>query len=80
MTTIHFSLPEEIIHSLNQLVPTGEQDEFVARVLRNALEQQEQALYECALAVEQDEGLNAELDDWQVTLADGMWRTMSGAA
>jgi hypothetical protein len=80
MTTIHFSLPEEIIHSLHQLVPADEQDEFVASVLRKALEQQEQALYECALAVEQDEELNAELDDWQVTLTDGIWRTTRGAA
>jgi hypothetical protein len=43
------------------------------------LEQQEQALYECALAVEQDEELNAELDDWQVTITDGIWKTPSGA-
>jgi hypothetical protein len=79
MTTIHFSLPEEIIHSLNQLVPLDEHDQFVARALRKALEQQEQALYECALAVEQDEELNAELDDWQVTITDGIWKTSTGA-
>jgi hypothetical protein len=78
MTTIHFSLPEEIIHSLNQLVPTEQQDQFVAKALRMALERQEQALYECALAVEQDEELNAELDDWQVTLNDGIWRATTG--
>jgi hypothetical protein len=80
VTTIHFSLPEELISSLHQLVPPAEQDEFVASVLRKALEQHEQALYECALAVEQDEALNAEIDDWQVTLTDGIWRTSSGAA
>jgi len=80
MTNILFSLPEEIISSLHQLVPADEQDQFVASVLRKALEQQEQALYECALAVEQDEELNAEIDDWQVTLTDGIWRTTSGAA
>jgi hypothetical protein len=70
MPTIHFSLQEEIICSLHQLVPADQQDQFVASVLRKALEQQEQALYECALAVEQDEELNAELDDWQTTLTD----------
>jgi hypothetical protein len=80
MTTIHFSLPEEIILSLNQLVPLDQHDQFVARALRKALEQQEQALYECALAVEQDEELNAELDDWQVTITDGIWKTPTGAA
>ena len=80
MTTVRFALPEELIQSLNQLVPLSEQDEFVAKALREALEQQEQALYECALAVEQDEELNAELEDWQVTLTDGIWRTPGGAS
>ena len=72
MAVIHFSLPAEIIRSLHRLVPADEQDQFVASVLRQALEQQEQSLYECALAVEQDQELNAELDDWQATLADGL--------
>ena len=80
MTNIYFSLPEEIISSLHQLIPADEQDQFVASVLRKALEQQEQSLYECALAVEQDEELNSELDDWQTTLTDGIWRPKSGAA
>jgi hypothetical protein len=79
-TTLRFSLPEEIIHALNQLVPPDQHDQFVAAALRKALEQQEQALYECALAVEQDEELNAELDGWDVTLSDGIWRTTRGAA
>ena len=79
MTTIHFSLPEEIISSLHQFVPADQQDQFVASVLRKALEQQEQALYECALAVEQDEELNAEIDDWHVTRTDGIRRTSGGA-
>jgi hypothetical protein len=72
MPIIRFSLPAEIIRSLHQFVPANTHDQFVASVLRKALEQQEQALYECALAVEQDQELNAELDDWQVTLTDGL--------
>jgi hypothetical protein len=80
MTDVHFSLPEEVVTALNQFVPIGQQDQFVAEALRKALEQQEQALYECALAVEQDEELNNELEDWQVTLTDGIWRTTSGAS
>jgi hypothetical protein len=77
MTTVRFSLPEEIVHSLKQLVPPDQHDQFVAKAIRQALEQQEQALYECALAVERDEALNAELDDWQIILTDGIWRTTS---
>ncbi|MFL5801218.1 MAG: hypothetical protein ACJ8CR_05690 [Roseiflexaceae bacterium] len=80
MTNVQFSLPEEIMHGLQQLVPSDQHDQFVADAIRQALEQQEQMLYECALAVEQDEALNAELDDWQVTLTDGIWRSTPGAA
>ena len=78
MTNVRFSLPEEILHTLHQLIPSDRQDQFVADAIRHALEQQEQALYECALAVEQDEALNAELDDWQITLTDGIWRSTRG--
>jgi hypothetical protein len=74
MTNVLFSLPEELITALNQLVPSEQQSSFVANLLRKALEQEEQALYECALAVEQDEALHAELVEWEVTLTDGIWR------
>ena len=77
MTTVRFSPPEGILHTLQQLIPPDQQDQFVADTIRHALELREQALYECALAVEQDEALNAELDDWQVTLTDGIWRVTS---
>ena len=75
MTNVLFSLPEELVTALNQLVPAEQQSAFITTLLRRALEQQEQELYECALAVEQDEALNAELRDWEVTTTDGIWRT-----
>jgi hypothetical protein len=71
MTEVHFSLPEEVVTALNHLVPTNQRDLFVANLLRDALARQEQELYDCALAVEQDEALNEEMADWDVTVADG---------
>jgi metal-responsive CopG/Arc/MetJ family transcriptional regulator len=65
-----FSLPEELVTTLSRLVPPEQRNAFVAEALRKALEEQEQALYECAQAVEQDAALNDELEDWQVTLTD----------
>jgi hypothetical protein len=72
MTEVHFSLPEEVVTALNHLVPTDQRDVFVANLLREALARQEQELYECALAVEQDEELNAEMAEWDVTIGDGL--------
>jgi hypothetical protein len=38
----------------------------------NEIKRLERELYECALAVEQDEQLNAELAEWDVTVGDGL--------
>jgi hypothetical protein len=38
----------------------------------NEIKRLERELYECALAVEQDEQLNAELAQWDVPVGDGL--------
>ena len=40
----------------------------------NEIKRLERELYECALAVEQDEQLNAEMAEWDVTVGDGLER------
>ena len=75
MTDVVFSLPADILVALDRSVPTERRSQFVAEALRKALEQEDCDLYECALAVEQDEALNDELRDWSVTLHDGIWNT-----
>ncbi len=32
----------------------------------------DEKLYECALSVEQDEALNEEMKDWDITIKDGL--------
>jgi hypothetical protein len=38
----------------------------------NELKKQEQNLSECASKVENDEALNAEMNDWNTTINDGI--------
>ena len=38
----------------------------------NEIKRLERELYECVLAVEQDEQLNAEMAEWDVTVGDGL--------
>jgi len=35
-------------------------------------QQREKLLYECAVAVEKDSALNQEMEDWHVTIQDGL--------
>lgn len=42
------------------------------------VEQREQALYEIALAVEQDEDLAEEMSEWSGTLNDGLMSNRQG--
>ena len=42
---------------------------------KREVRRRERELYECALAVEQDEQLRAEMADWDVTIGDGIETT-----
>ena len=72
MQKVLFSLPDEDARRLRLLVPAKQRSEVVAKVLKKELDKREKALYECALAVEQDEALNEEMLDWDVTINDGL--------
>jgi hypothetical protein len=41
------------------------------------MEKYEHALYECALAVEQDSRLGKEMTEWNVTVRDGLTEDIS---
>ncbi|MDF1684953.1 MAG: hypothetical protein P1U36_09920 [Legionellaceae bacterium] len=72
MQKVLFSLPDEDVRRFRLLVPAKQRSEVVAKVLKKELDKREKALYECALAVEQDEALNEEMLDWDVTINDGL--------
>jgi hypothetical protein len=67
------NIPDALAEKFNQVVPGRQQDEFMTRVLRDALALEEDPIYLAALAVEQDEALNAEMREWHDTfIADGI--------
>jgi hypothetical protein len=53
-------------------IPKRQRSKVIARLLENEIEKREQELYNAALAVEQDEELNSEMKDWDVTVGDGI--------
>ena len=59
-------------------IPQGQRSKVIAKLLENEIKKRERELYEAAVAVEQDEALNAEMKDWDVTVGVGIEETPAG--
>jgi metal-responsive CopG/Arc/MetJ family transcriptional regulator len=66
------SLPDELYARMQAVIPPRQRSKVVGDLLEEEVRRRERELYECALAVEQDERLHAEMTDWDVTVADGI--------
>jgi metal-responsive CopG/Arc/MetJ family transcriptional regulator len=66
------SLPAELYARMQAVIPPRQRSKVVAELLEAEVRRREQELYECALAVEHDEQLQAEMADWDVTSGDGI--------
>jgi hypothetical protein len=66
------SLSDELYARMQVVIPPRQRSKVVGDLLEEEVRRREQELYECALAVEQDEQLHAELADWGVTVGDGI--------
>ncbi len=56
--------------SLNNTLGTGPMT-TIKNIIKE-LSPDQQALYDCAVAVEKNEPLNKEMQDWEITLNDGI--------
>ena len=54
------------------LIPQKHRSKVIVQLIEKEIEKREKALYECAMAVEQDKALNQEMKDWDETLQDGL--------
>ncbi len=67
-------LPEDLVRRLKRRVPARRRSDFLRALLEQALppDDENDPLYQAALAVEQDERLNAEMAEWDATVGDGL--------
>ena len=68
-------IPDSLAQRFRRQVPVRGRSAFVQNLLEHALvpeNSEDDPLYLAALAVEQDEGLAAEMAEWDVTAADGL--------
>jgi len=72
MTKILISMPDKIASRMRAFIPQKQRSKVIVQLIEKEIEQREKALYECAVAVEQDSELSQEMEDWDVTLRDGL--------
>jgi metal-responsive CopG/Arc/MetJ family transcriptional regulator len=66
------SIPDSLYSRMTATIPPKQRSKLITQLLECEVEKREQELYQAALAVEQDQELNAEMKDWDVTLGDGI--------
>ena len=54
------------------MIPDRQRSNVITRLIEEEVTKREHSLYECALAVEKDDSLRQEMNEWDVTLEDGL--------
>ncbi len=72
MNKVLISIPDKIASRMRAAIPQRQRSKIIVQLIEKEIERREKALYECAIAVEQDNALNEETKDWDVTLHDGL--------
>jgi len=72
MHKVLISLPDQLINRMRTIIPERQRSKILASLLEGEIIKREKMLYECALAVENDEALKSDLAAWNVTVDDGL--------
>jgi transcriptional regulator CtsR len=72
MSKVLISIPDKIASRMRASIPQKQRSKVIVQLLEKEIEKREKALYECAMAVEQDTDLNQEMKDWDVVIQDGL--------
>jgi len=72
MHKILISLPDQLAKRMKAAIPERGRSKVIASLLEAEIAKREKKLYECALAVENDADLNADMEAWDLTIEDGL--------
>jgi len=72
MQKIIISLPEDLVNRMKTTIPARRRSQVVKELLEKEIRRREEALHECAVAIEKDEALSREMAEWDVTVGDGI--------
>jgi hypothetical protein len=66
------SVPDELAARMRAIIPARKRSKTIVHLLEEEIQRREKKLYECALAVENDDVLNDEMNEWDITVQDGI--------
>jgi hypothetical protein len=72
MNKVLISIPDDIAARMRTAIPPRQRSKVIVRLIEAEVNRREKKLYECAVAVENDQSLNEEMEDWDITLQDGL--------
>jgi len=72
MSKVLISIPDSIATRMKAAIPQRQRSKVIVALIEQEIEKREQALYNCAIAVEKDAALNQEMKEWDVTIQDGL--------
>lgn len=72
MTKVLISVPEKLVMRMRATIPSRQRSKTITHLIEKEVIRREEALYQCAVAVEKDAALNNEMQEWDITLTDGL--------
>lgn len=72
MEKVLISLPDQLAARMRATIPARQRSKIITHLIEEEITKRERSLYECALAVENDDALSQEMNDWDITLQDGL--------
>lgn len=72
MTKVLISMPNQLVMRMRAAIPPRQRSKTIAHLIEKEIVKREQSLYKCAVAVENDAALNKEMQEWDITMTDGL--------
>jgi hypothetical protein len=72
MHKILISMPTQLVSRMKAAIPQRQRSKVIAHLIQLEIERREKALFDCAAAVEKDQTLRKEMQEWDATLQDGL--------
>lgn len=72
MRKILISVPDQLASRMKATIPPRQRSKTIVRLLEKEILRREKRLFDAALSVESDKQLNKEMQDWDITLDDGV--------
>jgi len=72
MHKVLVSIPDNLADRMKAIIPPRQRSKILVKLLEDEVKRRETELHQCALEVENDQTLNAEMKDWDITIGDGI--------